>query len=92
MIGVALQCKIVTPNKLVIDQEVDYVDIPALEGKVGVLPDHAPLVALIAEEGELQILNDGRLQKYLIKGGVAEIRNNIVSVLTNSAEEIKETA
>ena len=90
MVGYAIQCKIVTPDRLYFDAEVDYVVIPGVEGEIGILPDHAPIVTILAKDGVVQVENDGKPKKFRVEKGVAEMRNNIVSILTDQVEEVEE--
>jgi len=81
-----MKCKVVTPNKLVFDGEVKYVVIPAFKGGMGILPGHAPIVTTLGK-GLLQIETSSGNKTFNIEGGLAEVRNNIVSVLTNKIDE-----
>jgi F-type H+-transporting ATPase subunit epsilon len=80
-----LQLEIVTPERSVLTEQVDEVVLPSLEGYMGVLPGHAPLLAQL-DVGEVSY-RVGQQRKYLaISGGYAEVQRGTVSVLARTAE------
>ena len=80
-----LQLEIVTPERSVLTEQVDEVVLPSLEGYMGVLPGHAPLLAQL-DVGEVSY-RVGQQRKYLaISGGYAEVQRGSVSVLARTAE------
>ena len=80
-----LQLEIVTPERSVLTEQVDEVVLPSLEGYMGVLPGHAPLLAQL-DVGEVSY-RVGQQRKYLaISGGFAEVQRGSVSVLARTAE------
>ncbi len=86
-----LQCVVVTPERGVIDEIVDFVALPMLDGELGVLPGRAPLIGRLGF-GELRTVSGRTTHSYYIDGGFAQIRANVVTVLTSkamAAEEIK---
>ncbi len=89
MIPSRIELQIVTPERLVVSQEVDEVVLPAEEGSMGVLPGHAPLLTAIAT-GEIQLRVDGRVQYLAVSGGFAEILGHRVTVLAEVCEKAEE--
>ena len=80
-----LQLEIVTPERSVLTEQVDEVVLPSLEGYMGVLPGHAPLLTQL-DVGEVSY-RVGQQRKYLaISGGYAEVQRGTVSVLARTAE------
>ncbi len=79
-----LRCLVVTPEKALIDEAVDFVAIPMYDGELGVLPNRAPLIGRLGF-GELRIHKDGKVLRYFVDGGFVQIRNNIVTLLTSRA-------
>jgi len=79
-----LRCVIVTPEKAVLDGMADFVVLPMVDGELGVLPQHAPLIGRIGT-GELRITRNEAVQKWQVSGGFAQIRANVVTVLTGKA-------
>lgn len=84
-----LKLEIVTPEKKVLDAEVDTVTIPTASGEAGILTNHAPLVSAL-KPGILSYTEKGSVQKLVVTGGFVELNNNSVSVLTDSAQSASE--
>lgn len=82
--GKSLQCVVVTPERAVLDEPVDFVALPMYDGELGVLPDRAPLIGRLGF-GELRIRRNSETSRFFINGGFAQIRSNIVTVLTSQA-------
>ncbi len=76
---------VVTPYKTFFEGEVDIVTIPALDGELGIMKDHSPLVAAIIP-GICRILNDGETKMFSCSEGYAEISHRVALVVCNSAE------
>lgn len=79
-----LQCQVITPEKTVFSRTVDFVALPLFDGELGVLPGRAPLLGRLGY-GELRVRSGGSTESYFVEGGFAQIRDNVVTVLTNSA-------
>lgn len=89
-----MQLDIVTPEKKAFSDEIDSVVVPGVEGEMGILKSHAPLVTTL-NPGELRYMKDGEEHSLAIGTGVVEISNDRVSVLTDMAlgeSEIDEDA
>jgi F-type H+-transporting ATPase subunit epsilon len=80
-----LLLKILTPEATLFTGEVKKVIVPALDGELGVLPRHAPLVALLGA-GELRATADGTVNHYAVFGGYMRVAKDEVLVLAESAE------
>jgi F-type H+-transporting ATPase subunit epsilon len=76
---------IVTPEKVVFSEEVDFVVAPGVEGELGFLPEHAPLVSAL-KVGVLKVEQGGKQFKVAIGGGFVEVKNSRVVVLADTAE------
>jgi F-type H+-transporting ATPase subunit epsilon len=84
-----LLLEIVTPERSLVREEVDEVQLPAAEGYLGVLPGHAPLLATL-KVGELWY-RIGQERHYLaIAGGFVEVLPERVTVLAQIAERAQE--
>ena len=80
-----LTLELATPTRLVVAETVDEVVVPGSEGYFGVLPGHAPLLATLGI-GEL-MYRIGRDERHVaVAGGFAEVRNDKVIVLADTAE------
>ncbi|MFA6807439.1 MAG: F0F1 ATP synthase subunit epsilon [Eubacteriales bacterium] len=77
--------KVVSPDGLVFDQEVEFVVVPGEEGELGVLPNHAPLIAGL-NIGVIRYKVNNTEKMIAICGGFMEVADNKVSVLAESAE------
>ena len=81
-----LNVDIVTAERLVYsEQEVDELIVPGIEGELGVLPLHAPLLTMI-QPGVLRIVKGGEEVAMAITGGFIEVRQNRVTILADAAE------
>ncbi len=82
-----LLCEIVTPEKIVYTNEVEMVIAPTLQGEIGILPLHAPLVTVL-QPGELRVrYNDNRdVEWFAISGGYLQVHEDKVIVLADNAE------
>jgi F-type H+-transporting ATPase subunit epsilon len=90
----SLNCVVVTPERALLDETVDFVVLPMYDGELGVLPGRAPLIGRLGY-GELRIRRGGHTQRFFVDGGFAQVRANTVTVLTPRAlraEEINEAA
>jgi F-type H+-transporting ATPase subunit epsilon len=79
-----MRLEIVTPEKRTFSDTVDLVVIPGVEGEMGVLENHAPLVTTLAP-GELRYTKGGVENELAVGEGVVEITGSTVSVLTDLA-------
>jgi F-type H+-transporting ATPase subunit epsilon len=70
-----LQLKIVTPEKLILDELVDQVSLPTQNGEITILPDHIPLISALAS-GDIVAVNDGEYIPMAIVGGFVELKKN----------------
>jgi F-type H+-transporting ATPase subunit epsilon len=80
----AVQCVIVTPERAVLDEAVDFVALPMYDGEVGVLRGRAPLIGRLGY-GELRIRRGDDIRRFYVDGGFAQVRANVVTVLTPRA-------
>lgn len=86
-----LQLKIVTPEKLILEELVDSVTIPTTEGEITILPDHVPLIASI-KSGDIVAISSGEHIPMEVVGGFVETRkeNGVteVTILADFAEHV----
>ena len=80
----ALTLEIVTTEARVYSDKVDTVVIPTVDGEIGILPGHIPLLTQI-EAGELRVTKNGSTEFLVIGAGFAEVQGDSVSVLAESA-------
>jgi F-type H+-transporting ATPase subunit epsilon len=84
-----IQLEVVTPERRVLGEPVDMVTVPGLNGEMGILPGHTPLISQL-KTGVLSYLQDGRTTQLLVSGGFVEVRDDHVSVLAEIAERPEE--
>ena len=80
---------IVTPERLVYSEDVDIVTIPTIEGEIGILANHTPIVSVIAS-GEIKIKKDGEVNYMAITGGFVQFMQNKATILADAAERADE--
>ncbi len=78
------QLRIVTPRQAVLEEEVREVTAPGALGEFGVLPDHIAFLTSL-EIGTLRFRADGEPQRLAIRGGFAEVADNVMTVLADDA-------
>ena len=82
----ALHLEIVTPDRLVLSVDTEYVGATGVEGEFGVLPGHVPFLSAL-DIGVLHYHVEGKIKYVFVSGGFAEVNNNAMTVLAESAEE-----
>jgi F-type H+-transporting ATPase subunit epsilon len=81
----SIQLKVISPRKLLVDEEVQEVSLPSLEGYVGILPGHRPLLLALGE-GKITYRLAGREDSLTVRGGFAEVLPEKVLVFTDLIE------
>ncbi|RNC28875.1 MAG: ATP synthase epsilon chain [Candidatus Dichloromethanomonas elyunquensis] len=76
---------VVAPDGQVLNKEIEFVVVPGENGEIGVLPNHAPLIAGLGI-GVIRYTENGKVNKVAISGGFMEVIHNKVTVLANTAE------
>ena len=80
-----IRFRVVTPSRLLLDEEVDEVTAPGALGEFGVLPNHIAFLSLL-EPGEMSY-KQGTFRHYLaVSGGYAEVLENVMTILSPAAE------
>ncbi len=82
--GERIQCVVVTPERTLFDEAVEFVALPLYDGEIGILPGRAPLIARLGY-GELRTKVHGTAHRYFVDGGFAQVRDDVVTVLTSRA-------
>jgi F-type H+-transporting ATPase subunit epsilon len=82
-------CDIVTQERTVFSEQVDYVSLPGSEGVMGILPNHAPMLTALTF-GEVMVRRSGDEEFFAIGGGFAEVQPDHVIILADSAEQADE--
>lgn len=84
-----IRLDIVTAERAVYSEDVDVVIAPGIEGQLGILPHHAPLMTTL-EPGELLVRKGGEEISLAISGGFLEVRPDRIIVLADAAERSDE--
>lgn len=84
-----MHLEIVTAERVVLSDEVDQVNISTRDGRVGILPRHAPLLTVL-DIGEMDIIKDGERTPYAVSGGFMEVHANRVTILADTVERADE--
>src|SRR3989344_5429083 len=86
-----LELKIVTPEKLILQEMVDQVTLPTTEGELTILPEHIPLIASLAS-GDVVAMTDDEYVPMAVSGGFVEVKNvagqTQVAILADFAEHV----
>lgn len=84
-----IRCDIVTQERVVFSGDVDMVVAPGIDGVLGILPHHSPLLTTL-QFGELLVRTRGEEQSFAIGGGILEVGPDHVTVLADAAEGAEE--
>ena|SRR5215813_2603682 len=84
-----IQLEIVTPERLVVNDKAEYIEIPGRSGHLGVLPGHAPLITELAV-GEISYRNGNQTRRLAVAWGFAEVLQDRVTILAETAEKAEE--
>ena len=86
----AFKVVVVTPEQQVLDESASQVIVPAHDGQIGILTDRAPLIVKLGQ-GALQIdLAAGQSRKLYVEGGLAQMKENVLTILTQVAIPVEE--
>ena len=81
-----LTLRVITPDKIALDSAVGSVTIPGMDGQIGILPRHAPMVAAL-DGGSLSYEEGGARRTIFVSGGFCEVRGATVRVVTEAGEK-----
>jgi F-type H+-transporting ATPase subunit epsilon len=84
-----LQFTLVTPEKNYVTDHVDQVNVPGVDGDMGILSDHAPIISTL-RPGRLSYEKDGETISLIVSHGYMEVTDNRVTVLAETAEFLSE--
>jgi F-type H+-transporting ATPase subunit epsilon len=82
-----LHFSLVAPERELVNEDVDQVDVPGAEGEFGVLPKHAPVMAII-KPGALRVYSNGAVRKIFVNGGFADVTPAGLTVLAEDAVDL----
>ena len=85
-----IHLEVVTPERKVFEAEVDRVEVPGLDGELGILPGHTELVSLLKPAGLLTYHMGNETGEMAISDGFVEVSSDRVTVLANRAARPEE--
>lgn len=85
----SLHLEIISPEHTSVNDRVSYVSLPGINGELGILPEHTPLLVAL-DIGKVYYRQDSDDHYVFISAGFAEVSNNKVTVLTEAAEKASE--
>lgn len=77
-----MKLEITSPDKQIFSGDVELVQLPGSDGLFEILHNHAPMIAALGK-GKIKVQDqEGKLQFFEIKGGVCEVKDNVILVLS----------
>ena len=84
-----IRLEIISAERVVYSEDVDIVVAPGIQGQLGILPHHAPLMTML-QPGELMVRRNNEEESMFVSGGFLEVRGDKVVVLADVAERAEE--
>jgi F-type H+-transporting ATPase subunit epsilon len=84
-----LSLKITTPERVVLEKDVEQISLPTKAGEITILPDHIPLISNIIP-GIIEVKDDKKTSPMAISGGFLEFHDNQIIILADTAEKAEE--
>jgi F-type H+-transporting ATPase subunit epsilon len=84
-----IRCEIASQDRLVYEGDADIVILPGINGEMGILPNHAPLLTILSL-GVIKIRKGIEEEYFTVTGGLAEIQPTIITILAEAAENVDE--
>jgi F-type H+-transporting ATPase subunit epsilon len=81
-----IHLQVVTPERLLLEADVESVQVPGLDGELGILPGHSPLISQLKPAGLLTYVAGGRTSQLAVSEGFVEVMPDRVKVLAEVAE------
>ena len=85
----SIRVEIVSQDRMVYEGQADIVTLPGIEGEMGILPQHAPLITTLSY-GIVTVSYEGKEEVFTIAGGFVEVQPDIITVLADAAENVAE--
>lgn len=86
----SLKLRVITPDQLLVDEEVHEVGLPGLDGCLGILPGHSPLLVTLGE-GDITYRISNKKQTFGVDGGYAEVYADRILVFTRLKDNGQES-
>ena len=85
----SIRCEIVSQDRMVFSGDAEMVLLPGVEGVMGILPHHSPLLTTLAF-GVITVVTKNERDFFTVSGGVAEVQPDQVTILADAAENVEE--
>lgn len=85
----AIRVEIVSQDRMVYEGQADIITLPGIEGEMGILPLHAPLITPLSY-GIITVSLEGKEDVFTVAGGIVEVQPDVVTVLADAAESVEE--
>jgi len=83
------QCSLVTPQRQELEGEATYANLPAHDGQLGVMADHAPMLVKLGSGPMRLDMAEGSARRFALDGGFAQMRQNKLILITERATEVE---
>ncbi len=84
-----IRCEIVSQDRLVFEGDADIVILPGIDGEMGILPNHAPLLSTLGM-GVVKVRLGSQEDIFTVTGGVVEVQPDIVTIMADASENVAE--
>jgi F-type H+-transporting ATPase subunit epsilon len=84
-----IRCEIISQDRLVFEGDADMIVIPGVNGEMGILPNHAPLLSIL-DIGVIRVRAGSREDVFTVTGGIVDVQPYIVTILADAAENVDE--
>ncbi len=85
----SIRCEIVSQDRSIYEGDADIVVIPGVDGIMGILPNHAPLLTTLSY-GIIEVRSGNKEEHFTVAGGFAEIQPDIITILADRAENVED--
>jgi F-type H+-transporting ATPase subunit epsilon len=80
-----MRVTVISPEQAVFEGDAESVIVPAFDGQVGILPQHAPFMTLLGD-GDLKVRQAGATHVFQVRGGFLQVADNVVRVVAEYAQ------
>lgn len=80
-----IKVSVISPERVIFEGSADQIVVPAWDGEIGILRNHAPMMVLLGT-GELRIGQGNTEERFYVSGGFLQVVDNVVTVLSEQAE------
>jgi len=84
-----IRCEIVSQDRLVYEGDADIIILPGIDGEMGILPNHAPLLSILGM-GVVRVRLGGQEEVFTVTGGVVEVQPDLVTIMADASENVEE--